>query len=161
MRYAIAAVLLALTGCSDETTEADRQLAVAEVEANQEPPVEQLIPGPIRYPDIEANDLYGAGCNFVPEGGGMGAIALAQADEGYMKRGEDILRFAADKGSRELPYMAHRKYDGRDYSFTLELEEGMGERSGIETTDYPGILTVTDGKDRIVYRASGLVQCGA
>ncbi len=161
MRYAIAVVLLAFSGCSDETTQADRQLAVAEVEANQEPPVEVLTPLPIRYPHIEANDLYGAGCSFVPQGGGLGAIALAQANEGYMKRGEEILRFAADKGSRELPYMARRKYDGRDYSFTLELDESERERSGIETTDYPGILTVTDEKDRVVYRASGLVQCGA
>lgn len=161
MRIVIAITLLALTACSEEPTETERRAAVDEVKANQEPPAEQLSPQPVRYPDIEENNLYGAGCSFAPEGGGIGAIALAQANEGYMKRGETILRFAADLGSRELPYLARRKYDGKNYSFTLDLEDSRGEQSGYETTDYPGVLTVIDGKDRTVYRASGLVQCGA
>lgn len=161
MRGAVLISMIFLAACSNEPTEEERAAAVAEVEANQEPPVEQLQPKPILYPDIEANDLYGAGCSFAPEGGGLGAIALAMADEGYMKRGEDVLRFAADKGSAELPYLARSKYVGSEYTFTLELDENSAERSGIETTDYPGALTVRDEQDRIVYRASGLVQCGA
>ncbi|QPC99944.1 hypothetical protein [Qipengyuania soli] len=161
MRFAITVALLLLGACSSEPSEADRQAAVAEVEANQEAPPEMLDPRPIRYPDIEKYGLYGAGCNFAPDGGGLGAIALAMADEGYMKRGEEILRFAADKGSDELPYLARHKYDGKDYSFTLDLDRDSGAPTGDETSDYSGTLTVKDGKDRVVYRATGIAQCGA
>ena len=161
MRWAISLIPLALAACSSEPDEAERQAAVAEVEANQEAPPEELELQPILYPDIEKNDLYGAGCSFAPDGGGLGAVALALADEGYVKRGEEILRFAADKGSEELPYLARRKYDGSDYSFTLELDRDSGAPSGDETSDYSGSLTVKDGKDRVVYESTGIVQCGA
>ena len=161
MYRVVGLAVLALAACAEEPTEQDRQVAVAEVEAHREPPPEELEPQPIGYPDIEANDLYGAGCNFVPEGGGMGAIALAQAEKGYLKRGGEVLTFAADKGSRELPYLARREYDGLSYSFTMEVNEQSGEQSGYETTDYRGRLTVFDKQDRVVYRAPGLIQCGA
>ncbi|MEZ5682509.1 MAG: hypothetical protein R3E14_14565 [Erythrobacter sp.] len=161
MRIAISLVLLSLAACSSEPNEAERKAAVAEVEANQEAPAEVLEPRPILYPDIEKNGLYGAGCSFAPDGGGLGAVALAMADEGYMKRGEEILQFAADKGSDELPYLARRKYDGKDYSFSLDLDRDSEAPSGEETSDYSGTLTVRDGKDRVVYSATGIVQCGA
>lgn len=161
MRLVISLGVLALAACSSEPDEAERQAAVAEVVANQEAPPEVLEPRPILYPEIEKYGLYGAGCNFAPDEGGLGAIALAMADEGYMKRGEEILHFAADKGSDELPYLARRKYDGKDYSFSLELDRASGAPSGEETSDYSGALTVKDGKDRVVYRATGIVQCGA
>ena len=161
MRLLLPVALLALAACSSEPDEAERQAAVAEVEANQEAPVEILEPKPILYPDIEKYELYGAGCSFAPDGGGLGAVALAMADEGYMKRDEELLRFAADKGSDELPYLARRKYDGTDYSFTLDLDRDSGAISGEETSDYSGTLTVKDGKDRIVYQSTGIAQCGA
>ena len=161
MRCAIPLVLLALGGCTSEPTEAERQAAVAEVKAHQEAPPEMFSPRPIQYPDIEKNNLYGAGCSFAPKGGGLGAIALAMADEGYMKREDEILRFAADKGSEKLPYLAWRKYDGSDHSFTLDLDTDSGKQSGEETSDYTAKFTVRDGKDRILYEADGIAQCGA
>ncbi len=164
MRWAVALVAMSVAACGGQTPaeeEAAREAAVAEVEANREPPPEALELDPFRYPEIEKYELYGAGCNFVPDGGGLGAVALAQADEGYLLRKGELLIFAADTGSAELPYLARRKYVGREYSFTLELDEANGERSGYETTDYRGELTVRDSGDRPVYRAVGLVQCGA
>lgn len=164
MRWTIIAVSLFLAACNQqmpEEEEAVRQQAVAEVEANQKPPPERLEPQPIRYPDIENYELYGAGCSFVPDRGGLGAIAIAMAKEGYMIRNGELLIFAADMGSAELPYLARRKYDGRKYSFTLDLDEERGEASGMETRDYRGSLTVRDGDDNVVYRADGLTQCGA
>ncbi|WP_324827466.1 hypothetical protein [Qipengyuania zhejiangensis] len=161
MRIGFALTLLMLAACSEEPSEDERRAAVAEVEAHQEAPVELLVPEAILYPDIEKNNLYGAGCSFVPDGGGMGAIALAMADEGYMKRRGEILQFAADKGSDELPYLARRKYDGKDVSFTLDLDADSGQRSGEDTSDYSAELTVRDGKDRVVYSSKGLAQCGA
>ena len=161
MRCAIPVVLLVLGGCSSEPTEAERQAAVAEVKAHQVAPAEMFSPRAILYPDIEKYDLYGAGCSFAPEGGGLGAIVLAQADRGYMKREDEILRFAADKGSEELPYLAWRKYDGSDYSFTLDLDRDSGRQSGEETSDFKAKFTVRDGRDRVLYEADGIAQCGA
>lgn len=161
MRAIAVALSLFVVGCTDPLSEAEREDAVAEVEANQQPPVEQFEPEPIRYREIEKYDLFGAGCSFAPDGGGLGAVAIAMADEGYIIRDGDLLRFAADAGSRELPYLARSKYTGLEYSFILDLDEAGGEQSGMETTDYRGSLVVRDAGDRVVYEADGLVQCGA
>ena len=161
MRKAIPVALLALVACSAEPSEEERQAAVAEVEANQTPAPEELALEPIGYPDIEQNDLYGAGCNFAPNGGGMGAVAIAMADEGYIKRKGEILTFAADSGSRELPYLARSKYDGKVYSFSLDIDEASEAPTGMETSDYSGELTVEDQYGSVVYQATGIVQCGA
>lgn len=154
-------ILLGLAACAPEQTEEQRRADVAEVEAALVPPPEGFAPQPIRYPDIEQNDLYGAGCSFAPEGGGLGAIALAMADEGYMKRDGKIIRFAPDKGSKELPYLAHSQYDGREHAFALTLKQTSGEAAGEETINYPARLTVTDSRERVVYQADGIAQCGA
>ena len=164
MRWFSILALIGLAACDSTTPaeqEAAREAAVAEVEANQEPPPEQLVLDPIRYAEIEKYEISGAGCAFAPDGGGLGAVALAMADEGYLIRKGELQTLAADKGSKELPYLARQKYDGREYSFTLDLDESSGEQSGYETTDYRGTLTVRDGSDRVLYRASGLTQCGA
>ena len=164
MRWIAIALPLSLAACDNPTPaeeEAARQKAVAEVEANQAPPPEEFAPEPIRYPDIEKHDLFGAGCSFVPDGAGLGAVAIGMADKGYMIRKGELLVFAADMGSAELPYLARRKYDGREYSFTLDLDDTDGQQSGYETTDYRGTLTVRDGEDSVLYQAQGLTQCGA
>ena len=165
MRWILGVAVLALAACNDEPTPQEKAAedarAIAEVEANQEAPPEALSPSPIRYAEIEKYGLYGAGCSFAPEGGGLGAVALAMGDKGYMMRESELLIFAPDMGSDELPYLARRKYDGKDHSFTLDLDEGSAKKTGMETTDYKGQLIVRDGKDRVVYQAKGLVQCGA
>ncbi len=161
MRIAISLAVLALAACSGEPSEEERRAAVAEVEANRTPAPETLVLETIGYPDIEANDLYGAGCNFAPDGGGMGAVAIAMAEEGYLKRKGEILTFAADSGSRELPYLARSRYDGKAYSFSLEVDDASEAPSGMETSDYSGELTVEDQYGGVVYQSTGIVQCGA
>lgn len=161
MRRLVLVCALALAACSNELTEEERAAAVAEVEANQTPPPEQLELAPIRYREIEQHDLFGAGCSFAPEGGGLSAVALAMADTGHFLRGSELVTMAADKGSRELPYLARRKYDGKAYSMVLDLDEAAGEQSGEETSDYPATLTIRDANDEVVYRKPGMAQCGA
>ncbi len=165
MRWIASLAVLALAACGDGRTPEEKATedarAIAEVEASQEPPPQAFAPQPIRYPDIERHGLYGAGCSFAPKGGGIGAVVLAMADTGYMKRDGELMRFAADKGSAELPYLARQKYDGKVHSFTLQLDEESGERSGMETSDYSAELTVEDEKGRVVYRSAGIAQCGA
>lgn len=161
MRVSIFLLALTLVACSNEPNEQERAAAVAEVEANRIPPPEELQLEPIRYREIEKNELYGTGCSFAPDGGGMSAVALAMAETGHFLRGDKLITLAADKGSPELPYLARRKYDGAAYSMTLDLDEAEGEQSGEETSDYPATLTIRDASEQVVYRKSGIAQCGA
>ena len=161
MRISIVLLALTLTACSNEPNEEERAAAVAEVEANRIPPPEELQLEPIRYREIEKNELYGTGCSFAPDGGGMSAVALAMAETGHFLRGDKLIMLAADKGSPELPYLARRKYDGAAYSMTLDLDEAEGEQSGEETSDYPATLTIRDASEQVVYRKRGIAQCGA
>jgi hypothetical protein len=161
MRVSIVLLALTLMACSNEANEEERAAAVAEVEANRIPPPEELQLEPIRYREIEKNELYGTGCSFAPDGGGMSAVALAMAETGHFLRGDKLITLAADKGSSELPYLARRKYDGAAYSMTLDLDEAEGEQSGEETSDYPATLTIRDASEQVVYRKSGIAQCGA
>ena len=161
MRISIILLALTLMACSNEPNEEERAAAVAEVEANRIPPPEELQLEPIRYREIEKNELYGTGCSFAPDGGGMSAVALAMAETGHFLRGDKLITLAADKGSPELPYLARRKYDGAAYSMTLDLDEAEGEQSGEETSDYPATLTIRDASEQVVYRKSGIAQCGA
>ncbi|MCA0902304.1 hypothetical protein [Qipengyuania aquimaris] len=165
MRWIIAIAPLALAACGptpEEKAAADAR-AVAEVEANQEPPPEELAPGVLTFADVENADMFGAGCNVLPNSGSAGgiAIAVAQSDAGYFKRENEIIRMAADAGSRELPYLAREKYSGLAYSMRIEIDEDAGKQSGDETIDYPSVLTIRDAQDRVVYRESGTTQCGA
>ena len=161
MRVSIILLAVTLMACSNEPNEEERAAAVAEVEANRIPPPEELQLEPIRYREIEKNELYGTGCSFAPDGGGMSAVALAMAETGHFLRGDKLITLAADKGSPELPYLARRKYDGAAYSMTLDLDEAEGEQSGEETSDYPATLTIRDASEQVVYRKSGIAQCGA
>ena len=161
MRVSIVLLAVTLMACSNEPNEEERAAAVAEVEANRIPPPEELQLEPIRYREIEKNELYGTGCSFAPDGGGISAVALAMAETGHFLRGDKLITLAADKGSPELPYLARRQYDGAAYSMTLDLDEAEGEQSGEETSDYPATLTIRDASEQVVYRKSGIAQCGA
>lgn len=165
-RHSILLVLVTgLSACSDGMTQQEREArdakAVAMVEKAQEqrPPLEPIYPEPITFADIDRADLFGASCYMLhPSGGHM--IALAMNDDGYIKRGGDMVRLAADKGSAQQPYETWSNYDGRDLSMRLRIT-GEGDQSGEETVDYPGELLLRDTFDREVFRLTGTVQCGA
>lgn len=165
MRHLVLLGACLLPACGSEMSAEERaaadERAIAAVEAHQAPPALPVAPEKILYPDIEKNDLFGTSCAFAPEGGGLGAIALAMEDAGYLKLDGEIVRLAADKGSGDLPMGAYRKYDGKANSFRLELDREAGKQDGIETTNYPASLTILDAGDRVVYEASGIAQCGS
>ncbi|NVD43759.1 hypothetical protein [Qipengyuania atrilutea] len=160
---------LALTACSERepTAEETAQKAaedaadIAAVEAAQTPPAESVAPQRILYEDIEANDMYGASCAFIPEGSSDRPIALALADSGFMKIDGDIERFAPDMGSAESAFGSRTRYDGRRLSFMIDIAEGDGRQIGIETVEHQANFTVRDGRNETVYRAVGTAQCGS
>lgn len=164
MRLAVTlAATFALAACAAEQTPEQKAAAdaaaVAEVKANLVPPPEALAPEEFVFADYERYNLFGAGCNFVPEGSDN-PVALAQADRGYLKRSGELLTMAADKGSAENPLGSWRKYSGKDYTMTLDLGAD-GKQNGMETVDYAAELVVSDGRDQTVYRAQGTAQCGS
>ena len=165
MRWLLIAPLALLAACDDGPTAAEQQAQderdVAAVEAAQTPPPLAINPQKILYSDIERANLFGAGCSFAPDGGGMGAIVLAKGEAGYMKLDGEIVRFAPDTGSVQLPLDAWSKYTGKENSFRLVLDEGDGEQSGMETVAFGAELTVRDERDQVVYQKRGVAQCGS
>jgi hypothetical protein len=140
----------------------DTSADVEEVVAANDGSAIALEPKPIGYPDMERHDIYGFGCSFVPEGGGIGAIAVLLLDAGYMKVDGEVLRFAPDPGSSENAAGVRMVYDSASHSLKLTLaEETDAEGKAPEAQGYDARLTVRDAKSREVYRANGYAQCGA
>lgn len=153
---------LALAGCGDSAPDPEAVAAdVAEIEAiHDTPPVQPVSPERISYTDIEKNNLFGAGCGFAPDGG-MAIMFLAQESHGFIKLDDKIVTLAPDKGSAPLPLGAFAQYVGREFSVALELDQTKGEQDGIETTKFPGKMTIRDMKERVVYDADGTIGCGS
>ena len=81
MRWAVILCLgAALVSCGDEMSDAeradqDRELAERVREVNDvAPPLIEVVPEPLLYPDMEANDLFGLACSYAP-GTSMGAVS--------------------------------------------------------------------------------------
>lgn len=166
MKLAALFLPLLLAACAgDEPTAAERnaqeEADIAAVEQAQEIPPQPITLQPIGYPDIEKHNLFGAGCAFAAQGGGLGALALATDGAAHIKVGGAIERLAPDPGSPELPLGARGKYDGKRYSILLDIAEGEGEQEGIETVNFPARLVVRNERDQVVYEASGISQCGS
>jgi len=156
---------LALASCAEDgPSHAEKarmdEADVAAVKAAQTPPPSPVTPDKILYPDIEKYSLFGAGCNFAPEGG-LAAIALAQPAKGYMKIDGKLEAFAPDAGSGDLPLGAKGKYTSGAWSFVFDLAAGEGEQAGSETLSYPAKFVLRNDRDQIVYEASGVAQCGS
>lgn len=149
--------LLGLAGCEEkEPTDAE---AVAAVEAAQDmkPPVKPLALQPILYPDITKYKLHGTGCAFVADGGGIGAVLLAQDKRGAIKVGDALLVLAPDAGSAKMPEGSWSRYTGKANALTLTATSpvtalGTGKQ-------FKGKLVITDAYERPVYEAEGDVQC--
>lgn len=159
---------LTLMACSDEpsskervTREAERRAEVAAVERASEPPPIAVEPEPIRYPDIERHDMFGAGCAFAPDGGGMGALAILQGERGFVKIDGEVRELAPNVGSEEGPLGVRARYAGREYALVLRLDPRSEQGSGYETVHYDARLTIEDGRGRAVYDSAGRAQCGS
>lgn len=151
--------ILALGACSGkEPTDAE---AIAAVNAAQDgkPPVRPLDLQPILYPDIKQNKLHGTGCAFVADGGGLGAVFLAQDKRGVIKHGDHVLVLAPDVGSATMPKSSFSRYTGKENAVTLTA---VGPVKPVGTTEqFKGKMVVTDAFERPVYEATGDVQCKA
>jgi hypothetical protein len=157
---------LVLAACGEpeltpEQKNAIEERKIAAVEAAQNIPPETVDLQAITFADIEQHDLFGAGCSFTAEGRGGSVLALANETGAYIKVDGRMHRLAPDAGSPALPLGARGKYSGKEHAMVLDLAEGEGEQSGVETVDYPGRLELRNGRDQVVFGANGVAQCGS
>lgn len=158
--------LCLLGACTPEPTPAEKAAAdaraVAEVEAiqKQKPPPRPIMLQPILFDDIQAHNLFGAGCAFAP-GGSMGAVLMAQDKVGYLKLRGRIVGLASDPGSTRLPVGAWSNYVGKEFAVRLTRADRVAAPEGAESLRWPGHLTVTDAYDQAVYDEDGSVQCSS
>lgn len=158
-----AALLMASCGKEDPSPAEQARMDeadVAAVNAAQVPPPAPVAPERITMTDIEKHDMFGAGCNFAP-GKSIAAIALLQDKRGFMKIDGEVVVFAPDAGSGELPLGAKGKYTGGAWSFVLDLASEEGKQSGYETIDYPARFVLRNERDQVVYESTGTAQCGS
>jgi len=158
MRRSVLAGLVLLGACNTqspaEKAAADAgDIAAVERAQNQRPPIVPITPKPILFPDIKRAALYGPGCAFVAEGGGMGAVLLTENKRAAIKPKDEIVILASDPGSTPMPQGTWSRYVGKAYALTLTRADGGTDGA------WNGKLVVTDPGDQIVYEASGQVQC--
>lgn len=162
MRLPVLALLL-LAGCSQELTpeeqkmKDDRDVAMVERANEAEPPLKQITPDPILYPDIERYDLANAACNYAP-GTSLGTRVVAREADAFVKVDGEVLRFAADPGSRELRGGTRSLYNGKIYTLQLNID-GDGTPGTAGKTDYEGKIVMRDAYGRTVFEGAGLAQC--
>lgn len=132
-------------------------LACGETEA--EPPAPPVSPQTISYADIEANDLFGAGCAYA-SGNSMAPIVLALADEAVMKIDGQIQRFRIDPESEGAALGSDSRYLAEDRVLFLTVE-GEGTPAGEGTVNFTGSVRLIDGAGAELYATTGTVQCGS
>ncbi len=161
----IVCLAAALASCGDELSSAeqaelDRDVVERVREVNEAaPPLVEIVPEPILYPDMEANDLFGLACSYAP-GTSMGARVIAREADAFVKVDGQVLRFAADPGSRELPAKSRTLYNGREYSLRLDVADKQVDPD-VDATSSEGTVWLRDRWDRVVYQGTGAVNCGA
>jgi hypothetical protein len=133
---------------------------VAAVNAAQVPPATPVTPETVGAPDIEKYDMYGVGCSFAA-GTSMAPVVLAQPKRAYMKIDGDIVPFAPDAGSADLPLGTKAKYTASAWSFIFDIASEEGKQSGTETINYPARLILRNDHDQIVFQSDGTAQCGS
>jgi hypothetical protein len=128
-------------------------------ESDTEVPGPAIVPQVITYPDIEANDLFGAGCAYA-SGASMAPIVLAKQDEAAMKIDGQIHRFRVDPESEGAVLGSRTRYLAEDRVLYLTVE-GEGIPAGDETVNFTGSVRLVDGAGAELYATTGTVQCGS
>lgn len=166
-RFAIAALLALTSGCNrtdpQEQARADaRDVAMVEKAQAQIPPVVPLRPEPVTMGEIDASQMAGAGCAFIPKPGAAAeAVVYTNSQRAVIKIDGQLIPFASDSGSGELPYATRDHYVGKTHDMRLRKDPGEGMVSGEEAMRWPASIVITDRWRREVYASPGDLECGA
>ena len=156
LALALLAVMV-LAGCNEKEPSDEQAIAAVEAAQDNKPPVQPIVPQAILYPDITQNSLHGTGCAFVAEGGGMGAVLLAQDERAYIKVEGSIVALASDAGSARMPNGSWSRYTGKEYALVIAAQGTAIPAS--DADKFGGTLVISDRFERPVYQASGNFQC--
>ncbi len=146
--------LLALAACGeapvpDGPTQSDQQAVTMVEDANAViPPMVALVPEAIASADIKTHDMTGPSCNY-HMATTEGPLIIARPGDAFVKLDGEVIRLAADPGSRALPSDTRTSYNGREFSLRLE-------NAGPLNT-----ISLRDRWDREIYSGTGPVRCGA
>lgn len=141
----------------DQTAESDRAVAMVEAANRTPPPVRGITPQPIAARERATWRLHGPGCEFVRDGSGMAADAIAFADRAVMMIDGNAATFAADPGAATLPLGARSHYVGKGLSLSLtRLESEPRAPAGDR---FAARLVVSDPQGRSVFEAEGDARC--
>lgn len=120
---------------------------------------QELALQPILSPDITRNKLHGTGCAFVADGGGIGAVLLAQDTRGVIKVDNALVMLAPDPASATLAMGSRARYTGNGYAVAIK---DAGPVTPLGTgQQFKGKLEIADATAQPVYAASGDFQCRA
>lgn len=156
--------LLALPSCGDEPSEeelrAKNAAAAEEVRATNDspPPLRDIVPEAIESGEIEANDLAGEACAYAPGTSGATRLIAREADA-VIKLDGELMRFAADPGSRALQANTRTLYNGMEYVLRLDMNE-VAATDDEANGALEGTMWLYDRWDRVVYTGTGAVTCG-
>ena len=86
---------------------------------------------------------------------------LAGFEFQFMKIDGELVAFAPDAGSGDLPLGTKGKYTSKAWSFLLDIGAVEGEQAGSEAVNYPAHFVLRNDRDQIVFEANGTAQCGS
>lgn len=152
------AALALLAGCGSKNPQAEATedaQAVAMVKRMSREPFKPLLPSPITPDDVARYGLDKPGCAFSKQGQDN-PLFIAGPDEGFLRVGSDLKRFAAKTESADLPGGARSAYIGLSNWVDIVRQPGEG---GDSDTTWPARLMVHDAQERIAYSADGVMNC--
>lgn len=164
MRWMVGVAVLALCACEKEISPQeqarldDRDVAMVERANRMPPPLREVTPDPILPGDRERYAIKPGGCSFSP-GFSMSERVIATPVIAFVKIEDEMMRFAADVGSAELPSGVRSQYFGRNYSLQLQIGESADGKERESSAGPEGTVTLRDAQGRMVYSGSGMVHC--
>lgn len=153
---ALAGALLA--GCAKSPTQkaAEDARDAAVVERMSREPFKPIIPRAISPIDITRYGLDRPGCAFRKHGE-QDPLFVADSDEGFMRIGGDLKRYAAKTESAQLPENARTTYVG--LSSWVDLVRLPDAGTGGDQRHWPARILIHDAQERVAFMADGMVTC--
>lgn len=129
---------------------------IAMVERMSKEPFKPIIPHAITEIDIARYGLDKPGCAF-RKPGEKDPIFIANPDEGFMRIGGDLKRYAAKMESAQLPGNARSTYVG--LASWVDLVSLADRGGGSDTLNWPAKLILHDAQERVAFMAEGEISC--
>lgn len=153
----IAGVLV--SGCKDNQSRrkaAQDAKDVAMVERMSREPFKPIVPMPIAETDVTRYGLDRASCAF-RKPGEADPIFLGGSDEGFLRIGDDLKRFAAKQDSAQFPGNAKSGYIGLTSWIDISRQPDAGTDGS--QTNWPARLVIHDSLERVAFMADGTMTC--